>query len=320
MLLIAASRTTPPAPFRLAPPLADYTESWRAWLASKNRRPRGIAKYARTLAQFLAFLGSTPTVADLHRPAVVTYAATRAALGRAGSTLINDLAVIRKFALYLIELGVLAVDPTAGIERPTKALPLPRPLSETTLRALMARIAETPPDLSPLRQRCWGRNRLGVALMLYGGLRIAEAAALHRGRDVQLAEQVLVVPAGAAKGGQARRVPIVPQLERHLAGVAEAERAPGLPVLPVLIGPRTGQALSHRSLEHVADRWLRGLGFDLHCHQLRHSFASHMLWRGADLRGIQELLGHKSIATTERYLLVDDQHKLRAAGRLPDFG
>jgi integrase/recombinase XerC len=83
-------------------------------------------------------------------------------------------------------------------------------------------------------------------------------------------------------------------------------------------GHRNGKPISYKTVPHIFDRWLKTEGLDISAHQLRHTFATQMLWNGADLRTIQRLLGHASLATTERYLAVEMQQKRSAVDLLPD--
>lgn len=303
---------------RPATPVQTYVADWCAEIAI-DQRARGAVKYEQTLRAFLRWLGDDAPMAAINRRSVLAYIAERRQAGRAGSTLINDLAVIRSFCAWAIRAGLRTDDATAGIKRPKKALPHPKPIEAHEVRRLMVAIAAVPDGVLPLCQRRWRRDRLAVALMLYAGLRVAEAAALHW-RDVDLAARVLTVPDGAAKGGVGRRVPLVDRLAAMLDEVPPSARGADAPLLPAVCGKRAGQALHYRTMEHICGRWLKRLGFTLHAHQLRHTFATHLLWHDADLRAIQELLGHKSIATTERYLAVDDRHRRASIEKLPDFG
>lgn len=300
------------------PPLTSYVDDWRDYIAI-TQRPRGVAKYVGTLGQFLAWLGEDATMDDLTATAVERYAAERCAAGRAGSTVINDLAVIRRFCCWAVRQGLRIDDPTVGLERPRKADPLPDPLDATEVKRLLATVATPPEGLTPVQRRRWTRDALAVAFLVYTGARSAEAAGTFW-RDIDLDARIYTVPAGCAKGGQGRRIPIVPQLAVLLAAVPADARQPDRPLIPIAHGTRAGLVPIHyRTMEHLCGRWLKQLGFTLHAHQLRHTFATHLLWNDADLRAIQTLLGHASIATTERYTKVDDRHKRAAMAKLPDF-
>jgi site-specific recombinase XerD len=303
---------------RKLPLVTSYVDEWEQHIAIRQR-PRGVTKYVRTIRQFFAWLGDEATMADVTEETVEAYAAERCTTC-AGSTVINDLAVIKKFSRWAIRKRLRSDDPTAGIERPAKNQPLPVPLSEEEVKRLLRAIASPPPHLSFPRLRRWERDARCVAFLLYTGARSAEAAGTLW-KHIDLIGGVYTVPAEHAKGGQGRRIPIVPPLRKILEAVPFPQQAPHLPLLPLSCGPRAGiDPISYRTMEHVCGRWLRKLGFTIHAHQLRHTFATHLLWNDADLRAIQEMLGHKSIATTQIYTLVDDRHKRAAMERYPDFG
>lgn len=139
--------------------------------------------------------------------------------------------------------------------------------------------------------------------MLFGGLRISEAAAL-RWREVDLDAATLMVIDG--KGGKDRMVPLHPTLLNELTRV-EAPRKTW-----TVAGKPDGSPVKQKSLAHIFERWLPGFGLNISAHQLRHSFATELLRAGADLRSIQELLGHTSLETTQRYLTLSN-HQLRVA-------
>jgi integrase/recombinase XerD len=146
-------------------------------------------------------------------------------------------------------------------------------------------------------------------LMLFAGLRISEAAAL-RWRDVDLEAGVLMVIEG--KGGKDRAVPIHPILRAELLRV-ESPRPSW-----AVVGRRDNQPMNQKSLAHLFERWLPDCDLHISAHRLRHSFASELLRHGADLRSIQELLGHTSLEMTQRYLMLGSQQLRAAIDRLPD--
>lgn len=293
-------------------PIADLIPWWEKSLRAKKRRPRGVDKYVRTMRKIAAALGEGAGQAALTRQAMERY--LELLHDRAGSTLINDLAVVRSFAIWCIGRDLRLDDPTAGIERPRKAQPMPTPLYADEIAQLLARVAREQHGLTDIQAWYWERNRRAVALMLYAGLRSAEVAALEWGRHIKLAAKSIEVRGG--KNNKDRLIPIHARLLAVLLEVPPEERAHGQPVC----GTRAGRPMSYRTMEHLCGRWLRGLGISIHAHQLRHSFASHLLWNGADLRTIQTLLGHEQIGTTERYLKVDQRSTRQAMNSLPDFG
>lgn len=293
-----------------ATPLVACLGRYEAHLQAKKRRPRGIAKYRQTLKKVFAWLGENVGQAALTRAQLEVYTEELAARGRAGSTIINDLAAVKSFSLWAIRMGLRTDDPTAGIERPRKAMPMPTPLYADEIAGLIAAMQPSP-GLTDLQAWYWQRNRRAVALMLYAGLRSAEVAALDW-RQVKIAAKMIEVRGG--KNNKDRFLPVHDRLLAVLLAVPlEGRHGP-------VCGARDGLPVSYRTMEHLCGRWLRSLGVIVHAHQFRHSFASHMLWEGADLRSIQNLLGHEQLSTTERYTKVDDRLAREAVGRLPDFG
>jgi integrase len=155
----------------------------------------------------------------------------------------------------------------------------------------------------------WQRNRRAIYLMLYGGLRIAEASALLW-RDVDLDTRVLWVRDG--KGGKDRSIPIHPVLLKELLAAPDRDQ------VPAVLANLQGLPINPKSLAHLFERQLRKLGVHITAHQLRHSFATEMLRAGADLRSIQELMGHEKLETTQRYLMVDAERMRAAVNLLPE--
>lgn len=301
------------APLTPATPLVDLLPRYEAHLRSR-RQPRGAEKYLRTLRKILAWLGPTSAQADLTRRRVMEYVDAQGEAGRAGSTIINDLAVVRSFALWCVDLDLRIDDPTVGIERPRKAKPMPNPLYEDEVEQLIQAMWSAREGLTDIEAWYWERNRRAVMLMFYAGLRSSEVAGL-RWRHVKLSAKILEVRGG--KNNKDRSVPIVSRLLAVLLEVPPEERQSHMAVC----GERgTGKPLSYRTMEHVCGRWLKKMGVHIHAHRLRHSFASHLLWNDVDLRQIQKLLGHEQLSTTEHYTLVDDRAMRKAINRLPDFG
>jgi site-specific recombinase XerD len=144
--------------------------------------------------------------------------------------------------------------------------------------------------------------------MLFSGLRLSEAAAL-RWCDVDLEVRELMVVDG--KGGKDRVVPLHPALVEELCQVRSPK--PSWAVL----GQRDGKPLTHKSLAHIFERWLADLGIRITAHRLRHSFATEMLRHGADIRAIQDLMGHTSLETTQRYLALHNEQLRGAIEKLP---
>jgi integrase/recombinase XerC len=296
---------------------ADALAAWLDHLANERRAsPRTIEAYGDCVRRYLHFLqehrGGALSLADL---AGISAADLRAYLAsrRQGDrplsprSLSQALSAIRGFHRFLDRrLGL----PNAGLElvRGPRVKPsLPRPVSEDQAKGLIGE-AEADPDREP-----WEAARDAALLtLLYGcGLRISEALSLKR-RDAPLGASLRVL----GKGSKTRVAPVLPQVAEAIdAYVAELPFAlePDDPLFRAKRGgpfsPRHAQALMQRL------RGRLGLPASATPHALRHSFATHLLGAGADLRSIQELLGHASLSTTQRYTGVDAQSLLAAYAR-----
>jgi integrase len=153
----------------------------------------------------------------------------------------------------------------------------------------------------------WQRNRRAVYLMLYAGLRLGEVHML-RWRDVDLHRKVLLVRYG--KGNRHRAIPLHPELIQELSAAIYREPQ------HAVVDDGQGNPVSAGTISHIFDRWLAGRGVRCHAHQLRHTFATRLLEAGVDLRTIQELLGHESIVTTQRYLRISGERLRDSVERL----
>jgi len=268
-------------------------------LLAARRAPRTVDAYGRDLRGLGAFLG-TPvaraTTADLER-----YLADLRARGLAATTIARRAAAARSFFRHLQLLGVRPDNPAADVDLPRRRRKLPRTLSPGEAERLIEAARGTQPrDL---------RDRALVELLYGAGLRVSEAMSLERaGVDL---DQRLVRCVG--KGSKERVVPIgrraVEAVRRYLSRgrpFLDRRHRPEL-FLNARGGPltRAGAFLILRRLADVA-----GLERDrVHPHLLRHSFATHLLEGGADLRSVQEMLGHADLSTTELYTHVSDRRR-----------
>lgn len=290
--------------------LNDRIPLYRAWLDG-HRRPRGAHSYEVVLRRFLGTLPEGATHADLTFEAISRYQATLASRGRSPATIMNALSAIRSFCRWSALVGDRTDDPTALCTFPTRRVVKPRALKRTQITALMQALVE-PADLAGHERFVWQRNRRAILLMFYAGLRLAEMARV-RWADIDLDEGEIMVTSVAAKNGNERILPI------HLVLDAELRRVPPAQRRGYVVGHPDGRALSLRSVEKICGVWLRRRGLTISAHQLRHSFASQMLKHGADLRTIQALLGHTSVATTQRYLDLDLEQKRAAVAAIPSL-
>jgi len=223
------------------------------------------------------------------------------------ATLGRKLASLRGFFRFALRSGWRGDDPTAGLRAPRTPKRLPRPLGVDDCMTLIERGDVDPTPEAGAREDEGARRDRAVVELLYGaGLRVSELSGLDVG-DLDLASGDVRV---LGKGGAERIVPVPREarraLERYLAERA-AGRAADAPLFTALRA-REGRTrrLGVRDVRRVLRRRARRAGVEgrIHPHRLRHSYATHLLDMGADLREIQELLGHKSLATTEKYTAV----------------
>ena len=305
--------TGPPSGTLTGTPTTAFAarESFLSWMALEKRAsPLTVEAYGTDLASFLGFLtrhlGAEPDLAAL---AAATQADIRAWLASlANEGLVNasrarHLSAVRSFFRYMSR--YLGVDNAAVklVATPKTRRPLPRALAPAAARSVTEDIGEMS-DLAAIQAR-----DTALFTLLYGcGLRIAEALALNV-RDAPRTGQdgpLRVV----GKGSKERIVPVLPVVREAIA--AWLRLHPGaVPEAPLFLGSR-GQrldpAVAQRTLRNY--RRLNGLPEHATPHALRHSFATHLLAGGADLRSIQDLLGHASLSTTQRYTSVDEAQLL----------
>jgi integrase/recombinase XerC len=286
--------------------------AWLAWLAAERRAsPHTLEAYGRDSAEFLGFLtrhlGGEPDLAALGalRPADLRgFLAERAAAGDVAATRARRLAAIRGFLRYLTRRHGMAALPVGALRGPRPKPPIPRALTPEDARAVAAEVGEHYDPARHERAPLQAARDVALFTLLYGaGLRISEALALN------LADAPLPGRDGAlrvlGKGNKERLVPVLPAVRAAMADYLK-HRGPGAVDDPLFLGARGGRldaAVAQRSLREF--RRLAGLPEHATPHALRHSFATHLLGAGADLRAIQDLLGHASLSTTQRYTAVD---------------
>ncbi len=280
---------------------------WLEYLAHERRAsPRTLEAYGFAAARYLAFLeqhrGGPLSVADL---AGVTAAEVRAWLAhlRSGETplsprsLSQALSAIRTFHRFL-DRRLDAPNAAIALVRGPRVKPgAPRPVTEDQAAGLIAE-----PALDPDRESWEVARDQAVLTLLYGcGLRISEALSLTRA-DAPLPDLLRIT----GKGGKTRMVPVLPAVRTAVDAYLKEVPFAMSPDAP-LFRARRGGALSPRHVQATVQglRGRLGLPASATPHALRHSFATHLLGAGADLRSIQELLGHASLSTTQRYTEVD---------------
>jgi len=302
------------APWAAAPDLQVATAAWLAALAGERRlAARTVEAYGRDVGQYLAFLaehlGGPASLADLSalKPMDVrAFLARRRAGGIGDRTAARQLAALRSFAGHLERRHGVNAAPVRALSAPRLKPGLPRPLAE----ADAVRLAD---EAELAAEEPWVAARdVAVLLLLYGaGLRVGEAMALTAADlDAGRAGGSLRV---AGKGGKTRVVPLLPLVAAALDQYRSL--CPYLPATgePLFRGVRGGP-LSPRIVQRLMARLRGALGLPETAtpHALRHSFATHLLAAGGDLRTIQELLGHASLSTTQVYTAVDPTRLLAA--------
>jgi integrase/recombinase XerC len=285
-------------------------DSYLAWLANERRAsPLTVAAYRRDVGAFLAFLaqhlGGTPTAEDLRG---LTAADLRAWLaweakgGAVNATRARHLAAVRGYFRHLARRHSIANAQIGLLSTPRAKKPLPRALTVADALSIAADIGEATDSrhLHPEFQQA--RDEALFALLYGSGLRIAEALALNVG-DAPRGEQASLRVTG--KGGKQRVVPVLPAVCEAIATWLRHHTDPS-PTSALFLGAR-GDRLNPGVAQRRLRDFRRDRGLPEHTtpHALRHSFATHLLAGGADLRAIQDLLGHASLSTTQRYTAVD---------------
>jgi integrase/recombinase XerC len=284
---------------------------WLAYLGTEKRMSgKTVEAYERDAGQFLSFLaehlGGAPGLKQLAKltPADVrAFMAARRADGASSRSLMRGLAGARSFARFLERNDKGKVAALTAVRAPKVAKTLPKPLTASAAKQM------TDAELRAGEARDPGllAHDAAVLALLYGaGLRISEALGLKRKQFADGADTLTVT----GKGNKTRMVPLLPQVGRLIADyIALCPNLP--PDGPLFVGARGG-LLSPRVVQLAMARLRGALGLPDSAtpHALRHSFATHLLARGGDLRAIQELLGHASLSTTQIYTAVDAERLL----------
>src|SRR6185437_2663727 len=288
--------------------------AWLTYLEVERQLSANTADaYARDISQFLAFLADhlnrLPTLAQLKALAardVRAFLASRRAQGVGSRSLSRTLSALRMFFRFLERRGLGKNDAVRAVALPKLPHSLPKPLTAVKARALVASADIAAPDAA---EWITARDTAVLALLYGSGLRISEALSLAR-KDAPVRGRDMLRVTG--KGDKTRVVPVLPivreAVERYLALCPIDLGSDD----PLFVGVRGGP-LSPRIIQ-LGIAWARGaLGLPDTAtpHALRHSFATHLLGAGADLRAIQELLGHASLSTTQIYTAIDEAALLK---------
>jgi integrase/recombinase XerD len=279
-----------------------HTESFLEMLAAERGAARNtLLAYHADLTDFAAFAathGTAPHAADA--ALLRAYLHHLEAAGLAARSAARRLSALRQFFRFLAREGVRADDPTAALDSPRLPRALPRDLTEAEVTALLA-AAPTRPGLSGLLATA------ALEILYATGLRVSELLALPRAALAGEAPVLLI----RGKGGRERRVPVLPVAVGAVEDYLRLCPWPAGPGTALFRGARGGR-LDPGAVAQAMRRLRQSLGLPETAtpHALRHSFATHLLAAGGDLRTIQELLGHASLSTTQVYTGVDDARLL----------
>lgn len=293
-------------PWSAAPDLVVVLDRWLEWLALEQRASAHTqSAYRRDLNGFLKFMTEhrgaavdLPDLSALSAGDFRAWLAARSARNLQRSSTARALSVVRNFFRWLQRRDLAESTALATLTGPKLPRGVPKALSLDEAEDCVSEVAAFAPT-------AWsGKRDCAVLLLLYGaGLRIGEALSLTR-REAPVAGQQSLMIKG--KGNKQRLVPLLPVVSAAIADYIDACPHPLPPEGPLFVGARGG-ALGPRPVQRrMAElRVAFGLPDSATPHALRHSFATHLLAGGGDLRAIQELLGHASLSTTQRYTDVD---------------
>ncbi len=304
-----------------ADPPAEHAEQqaligrWLEMLAVERRLSRHTdLAYRRDLAAFTAWCRSAGIVRweELGEPHIRTFAAVSHRDGLDPRSIQRRLSALRGFFGYLIREAVLKRNPAAGVRAPKAAKRLPPALDVDRMTRLLEgpkTAGAAPKALAAEAAVLEIRDRAIMELFYSSGLRLAELVGLDL-KDIDLNDRTVRV---LGKGSKTRIVPVGAQAVTALrawlqarAGVLDAGN-------PAVFTGRKGRRIGPRAVELRVAAWARRQGLDVKAypHLFRHSFATHLLESSQDLRGVQELLGHANISTTQIYTHLDFQHLAR---------
>jgi integrase/recombinase XerC len=296
------------------PYVREAVEDWLAYLATERQLAANTSEaYGRDIGQFLAFLAihlnrlpDMKQLLSLSSRDVRAFLAARRGEGVGSRSLARTLSALRMFYKFLERRGIGKNDAIRAVSLPKLPHSVPKPLTAPKATALV----DGADIMSPNAPEWIAARDTAVLALLYGsGLRISEALSLQR-KDAPIKGRDMLRVHG--KGGKTRVVPVLPivreAVERYLALCPMKLGSDD----PLFIGAR-GKQLSPRiiQLKIAGARAALGLPETATPHALRHSFATHLLGAGVDLRAIQELLGHASLSTTQGYTEVDRAHLLK---------
>jgi integrase/recombinase XerC len=320
------------------PAMKQAIEKFLAYLRSvKNSSPHTILNYGKDLEQFVAFLSppgaQPPPLTGVTHSIIREFVAHLHDAGLQKSSIARKLASLRSFFKYCVREGQLKESPARLVPTPKLPKRIPAVLSAEEMNGFLNQLAEMGKSTTPIATK----NRLGLPapgssrrsskltdeglllrrdralleLLYAAGLRVSELTGLNL-VDMEQKERVLrvrgkgnkerIVPYGSkAQEALEKYWPVREQLLSHAASVRG--RHHGAPHTEAIFLNYAGRRLTQRSVGRIVKKYVRlvNVNWDLHPHSLRHAFATHLLADGADLRAIQELLGHQSLSTTQKY-------------------
>ncbi len=317
--------------------MKQAAEKYLQYLSVKNSSPHTILNYGRDLSQFLEYLSppgaQPPALTTIAHTMIREFVGHLHDQGLEKSSIARKLATLRSFFKYCVRQGLLTENPARLVPTPKLPKRIPSVLSAEEMNGFLNQLTESGPPVGPggqpsrKRGRAMARaeispparedglflprDRALLELLYAAGLRVSELTGLNLA-DIDLKERVLRV---RGKGNKQRIVPYGSKAQEALEkywvlrdelllqkSAARGGRR-GPPHLQAVFLNYAGRRLTQRSVGRIVKKYVRlvNTNWDLHPHSLRHAFATHLLADGADLRAIQELLGHQSLSTTQKY-------------------
>jgi integrase/recombinase XerC len=282
----------------------------------RNASPHTLRSYQNDLSQFVVFLSppgtSTPEARDITHLMIREFVANLHDHNLEKSSIARKLAAIRSFFKFAVREGIVLRNPTRQVATPKLPKRIPTVVSAEDLNAFLDQVVAARPIAGARKRRPDGvenlllvkRDRAILELLYASGLRVSELTGLNLA-DVDRKDRILRV---RGKGNKERIVPYGGKAEQALVAYepirdALLAKAGSRGDFQAIFLNHLGARLTPRTVARIVKKYVRlmNVNWDLHPHSLRHAFATHLLADGADLRVIQELLGHSSLSTTQRY-------------------
>ena len=282
-----------------------HKAAWLNWLASERRYGANtLDAYKRDLDDFTAYLATNddPNSTIISRHIFRGWLAAMSRRQLARTTMARRVSSLRSFFRFCGRTKLLDIPDLSWLRAPQPPRTVPKSLAADDTVALLAAIFKR-------RGADWTKKRdFAILMLLYGcGLRISEALSLPR-RTAPLDSWLRLI----GKGDKMRDVPVLPATAEAVDEYLAHCPFDTAPTGPLFVSSR-GQALGPRAVQRLLESLRSDLDLPAHVtpHALRHAFATHLLGNGGDLRAIQELLGHASLSTTQRYTHVDESHLIQ---------